>query len=155
MLNSKLAQAILKETADRHDASRSDSQPDKLSLSKHTEGKRLQGELPNCGFDMEKICCCFEQAPTACDSRLHAYSKCACSMNSEVLQLLFCDMAFDGVQMGKKYTVNMFLLRCRDAPPHLAVNSSNIHLLMLVPGAKDPPQGFATHMNCIMQRNWK
>lgn len=66
------------------------------------------------------------------------------------VQVLFFDVAFDGLQMGKKYTVNMYILRCRDTPPDLAVNTSNIHLLMLIPGPKDPPQGFAAHTNLML-----
>lgn len=69
---------------------------------------------------------------------------------THALQVLTYGVACDGVQLGKKYTVNMYLVRCRDAPSHVAVQTSNVHLLMLVPGPRDPPHGFAAHTNCIL-----
>lgn len=55
MLDRKVAEAVLKGRVARNDAGRADTDPDKPSISKFKEGKRLQEELPKNGFDLDKV----------------------------------------------------------------------------------------------------
>jgi hypothetical protein len=66
------------------------------------------------------------------------------------LQVLNFGVACDGVQLGSNYTVNMYLARCRDAPPDIAVRSSNVQLFCLIPGPKDPKNGFVQHTSLVL-----
>jgi hypothetical protein len=66
------------------------------------------------------------------------------------VQVLHFGVAFDGVQIGKNYTVNIYLLRCRDTPPDMAVKSANVVPLLIIPGPKDPPNGFLPYTSLVM-----
>ena len=67
-----------------------------------------------------------------------------------MVQVFNYDVACDGLALCKKYTVNMYLIRSRDAPPSMAVHSRNVHLLMVIPGPSNPPNGFSAYTNCIL-----
>jgi hypothetical protein len=60
-------------------------------------------------------------------------------------------IAADGVCLGSNYTVNMYLARCRDVPPHAAVKADLVKLLLLVPGPRDPTQGLVQHTSLILE----
>jgi hypothetical protein len=63
---------------------------------------------------------------------------------------MYFGVAFDGVQLGKNYTVNMYLLRCRDAPPDIAVQSGTVQPFLIIPGPRDPEGGFDPYTSLVM-----
>lgn len=58
--------------------------------------------------------------------------------NGCMLQVFMFEVACDGVQLHKNYTVNMYVLRSRDARPNLAARTQNVRPLLIVPGPRDP-----------------
>jgi hypothetical protein len=65
------------------------------------------------------------------------------------MQVLYFGVAFDGVQLGKNYTVNMYVMRCRDAPPDIAVQSGTVVPLLIIPGPRDPEGGFDAYTSLV------
>jgi hypothetical protein len=64
--------------------------------------------------------------------------------------VLYFGVAFDGLQLGKNYTVNMYVMRCRDAPPDIAVQSGTVVPLLIIPGPRDPEGGFDAYTSLVM-----
>lgn len=61
-----------------------------------------------------------------------------------------CEVAADGVQLGHNYTVNIYVLRCRDLPPRLASKAGSAVPLLIIPGPRDPKCGFAVFTSMVL-----
>jgi hypothetical protein len=66
------------------------------------------------------------------------------------MQVTTCEIACDGVQLGKNHTVNMYVLKCRDVPPWLAAKARTAYPLLIIPGPRDPACGFAVFTSIIL-----